>query len=449
MENEEIYRSLKNAIVTIKSVTDVQVKYNSEIIYENILVSTLTGFFIKDHYIVTAGHGVLFHPLSYGPFTIDRNPPSLNGAITRVQKIYVTVYHVNNSNKNIIYEASLVGVDGAGDVAVLEINNKCEWNRHLPKIKCIHPYFTWGESRKSTPGEKIIIMGNPLGEDPQSIISGVIRNNRNVQYLGNILTENITTDAQIDIGNSGSPIVNEFGDVIGIVTFIEFYFNADNMVETNASIGGGPTQYFIKHVIKELIYANEYNSNLEYVLDPFGNFYRYIKGFMGLSWNIKSEPIPIPLSGNTTDFNKRIIGMIITYIDPVSPFLNVLQIGDVITHIDSEKSKYGKQELGQISDQITPTIVTWKELPGNSITLYYRKQSENYIHKHKIMKNLIDFPIIYDYSYNGITSAQFVESTGNKISYKNFIILINDKINNENLGNNITLKTFFPNKNIA
>lgn len=50
MENEEIYRSLKNAIVTIKSVTDVQVKYNSEIIYENMLVSTLTGFFIKDHY---------------------------------------------------------------------------------------------------------------------------------------------------------------------------------------------------------------------------------------------------------------------------------------------------------------------------------------------------------------------------------------------------------------
>jgi serine protease Do len=102
------------------------------------------------------------------------------------------------------YEAELVGADAASDLAVLKI-----------KAARTFPFVTFGDSSKSRVGEWVVAIGNPFGLGgtvTSGIISAVYRNTGQ----GGAYDRYIQTDASINRGNSGGPLFDMRGQVIGI-----------------------------------------------------------------------------------------------------------------------------------------------------------------------------------------------------------------------------------------
>lgn len=105
------------------------------------------------------------------------------------------------------YPARIVGRDTASDIAVLKIDA----GRPLPFVK-------FGESAKARAGDWIIAIGNPFGlgwSVTAGIVSAVQRNTGSGAY-----DHYIQTDASINSGNSGGPLFDMKGNVIGINNWI-------------------------------------------------------------------------------------------------------------------------------------------------------------------------------------------------------------------------------------
>lgn len=108
---------------------------------------------------------------------------------------------VNINGKN--YEAKIIGSDEKTDLALLKIE---------PKVKLSPVYF--GDSDKVQVGDWAIAIGNPFGLDKTftvGVVSAIGR--RDVDFMGG---SHIQTDASINPGNSGGPLINIYGEVIGI-----------------------------------------------------------------------------------------------------------------------------------------------------------------------------------------------------------------------------------------
>ncbi len=83
------------------------------------------------------------------------------------------------------------------------------------------PAATWGDSQSVRPGEWVVAIGSALGDFPNSVTVGVVSGLNRSLEMDNLTIEGlIQTDAAINKGNSGGPLVNLHGEVIGINTFI-------------------------------------------------------------------------------------------------------------------------------------------------------------------------------------------------------------------------------------
>ena len=83
------------------------------------------------------------------------------------------------------------------------------------------PTATWGDSQAVRPGEWVVAIGSALGDFPNSVTVGVVSGLNRSLEMDNLTIEGlIQTDAAINKGNSGGPLVNLRGEVIGINTFI-------------------------------------------------------------------------------------------------------------------------------------------------------------------------------------------------------------------------------------
>ena len=105
------------------------------------------------------------------------------------------------------YQASYVAGDPVSDLAVLKVDG-----RGLPAAE-------FGESDLLTVGDKVYAIGNPLGYElwgtmTDGIVSAV---DRDVQVDGRTMTL-IQTNAALNSGNSGGPLINVYGQVVGINT---------------------------------------------------------------------------------------------------------------------------------------------------------------------------------------------------------------------------------------
>ncbi|MGB3456791.1 MAG: Do family serine endopeptidase [Litorimonas sp.] len=105
------------------------------------------------------------------------------------------------------YEADLVGRDPATDIAVLKI----EAGEPLP-------FVPFGDSNAAEVGEWVIAIGNPLGYSG-SVTAGII-SARNRDISAGNYDDFIQTDVAINQGNSGGPLFNMSGEVIGVNTAI-------------------------------------------------------------------------------------------------------------------------------------------------------------------------------------------------------------------------------------
>ena len=102
------------------------------------------------------------------------------------------------------YRGTVVGVDPETDVAVIKIDAP----KDLPTV-------TLGDSNAAQVGDWVLAMGSPFGLD-QTVTAGIIsKKERETPYF-NVFQRFLQTDAAINRGNSGGPLVNMRGEVIGM-----------------------------------------------------------------------------------------------------------------------------------------------------------------------------------------------------------------------------------------
>lgn len=133
-----------------------------------------------------------------------------NKHVVSIEDAEYTVY-TNDGKK---FTAKVLAVDPVQDLAILKINSV----NSLPTIRL-------GDSSKVEIGQTVIAIGNALGEFRNTVSVGVISGlQRTITASGGGLTETIEdviqTDAAINQGNSGGPLLNLRGEVIGINTAI-------------------------------------------------------------------------------------------------------------------------------------------------------------------------------------------------------------------------------------
>ena len=111
------------------------------------------------------------------------------------------------------YDAKIIGSDPVSDVALLKIDGNN------------FPYLKFANSEDVIIGEWAIALGNPLGlfekNDKPSITVGVISNaGVDIKHENRVYKNMIQTDAAINSGNSGGPLLNSMGEIIGVNTII-------------------------------------------------------------------------------------------------------------------------------------------------------------------------------------------------------------------------------------
>jgi 2-alkenal reductase len=107
-------------------------------------------------------------------------------------------------------EATLIGGDTLQDVAVLQLD--------LADGETVPGVARVGDSATMRAGDEVVAMGSPLGEFTNSVSDGNIGGlDRSLDTGGGLALENlIQHDAEISSGNSGGPLLNMFGEVIGM-----------------------------------------------------------------------------------------------------------------------------------------------------------------------------------------------------------------------------------------
>ena len=146
-----------------------------------------TGFVVdKEGYILTNAH------------VVNENGQQASG---------VTVVFNKGGSETQRVKGELVGVDIGSDVAVIKVD---------PSAVTLNP-LPLGDSSQVTVGEPVVAIGNPLGYD-FSITSGIVSaTGRSLQAPnGQTIPNGIQTDAAINQGNSGGPLIDANGRVIGI-----------------------------------------------------------------------------------------------------------------------------------------------------------------------------------------------------------------------------------------
>ncbi len=123
-----------------------------------------------------------------------------NHVIMDAEKITITL---NNDQK---YDAKLIGTDSRTDLALLKID-----------VKNKLPFIKFAKSEEIRVGDEIVAIGNPFGLG-STVTTGVISAiARDIKIEASSLVDNyIQTDAAINKGNSGGPMFNMAGEVIGI-----------------------------------------------------------------------------------------------------------------------------------------------------------------------------------------------------------------------------------------
>jgi serine protease Do len=138
-----------------------------------------------------------------------------SGVIVDESGVIVTNYHVVAQADEIGVNladgrelpATLVGSDAASDLAVLRIDAD-----NLVAA-------TWGDSNDLEVGEMVWAIGNPFGLD-RTVTYGIVSGTGRRGVLDNPFQEFLQTDASVNPGNSGGPLVDVHGSIVGITTAI-------------------------------------------------------------------------------------------------------------------------------------------------------------------------------------------------------------------------------------
>ncbi len=272
----------------------------------------------------------------------ERQIPGVgSGAIISPDGYILTNDHVaGNANQIVVtmtdgteYNAELIGTDHSSDISLLKIDAK-----NLPYIK-------FGNSDDILIGEWVIALGNPFGlfeiNDKPTVTVGVVSaTNMNLGLINDRYYLNmIQTDAAINAGNSGGPLVNSIGEMIGMNTII-WQENKGGSLGVGFSI---PINT-IKSIIAELKENGSVNRNF----------------WTGLSIH--------PIDDVIAKYYKlkNTYGVIITNVDSNSPAEKAgLEVGDVILEVNGTKINDDKTILYILHQERTNDVLKLKILRGD------------------------------------------------------------------------------------
>ncbi len=147
---------------------------------------------------------------------------------------FIITFHKNKAE----YKAKVVGTDPKNDIAVLRLES-------MPKNFKVIPI---GESKELQVGQLALAIGNPFGFD-HSISRGIISAlGRKMDGVGGVkINDMIQTDAAINQGNSGGPLIDSMGRVIGMNTMIV------SRSGSSAGLGFAVPINTVKRIVPQLI----------------------------------------------------------------------------------------------------------------------------------------------------------------------------------------------------
>lgn len=300
-----IATTVKEAVVFITAETEVDVSERSfgegfDDLFQNL-----------DPAIPSQGSGFLIDPRGY----ILTN----NHVVKDAGDLSVTL----NGTEH--YAAHVIGRDAKTDLAVIKIDAASPF-----------PHLVFGDSDHIRVGDWVIAVGNPFGLDRTvtvGVISATGRTNLDFMGGGPLYQDFIQTDASINLGNSGGPLVNLKGEVIGINT----------AVNTAAQgIGFAIPANLAKHIVNELITRG-----------------KVTRGFLGV--------LPRPVTTNMAETEGLFTtnGVYIGQVETASPAdKGGIEMGDIILEFDNQPVTTVSQFRFLVAD--TPVgkdvpIVVWRQ----------------------------------------------------------------------------------------
>ncbi|GIK62186.1 MAG: PDZ domain-containing protein [Ignavibacteriota bacterium] len=243
------------------------------------------------------------------------------------------------------FDAKLIGSDSASDICLLKIDGDDL------------PYVTLGNSDDIIIGEWVIALGNPFGlfelNDKPTVTVGVVSaSGMNLDAINNRYYLNmIQTDASINGGNSGGPLVNSEGKVIGMNTLI---FTAGG---NTGSIGLGfaiPINK-VKRIVEELKKNGSIDRNFE-----IGMRIQTIDEGIAQYYHLKS-----------------IKGVIVTKVYPNTPAeKGGIEVGDIILEVEGYK----------INNENTIFSVFHEFRAGQTVTLKIIRDEKELTKQMKLVK---------------------------------------------------------------
>jgi len=151
----------------------------------------------------------------FGQLPVEKDSDIGSGFFIRSDGWVLTDFHVVKNADTIRIEdilgqswnPKLHGYDAVSDLAVLKVETEN------------HPHLEWGESKKLRAGHFVWIVGSPFGLE-SSLSFGVISSTGRNVMNGSALRDYLQTDAAINPGSSGGPMVDIDGKVVGIASAI-------------------------------------------------------------------------------------------------------------------------------------------------------------------------------------------------------------------------------------
>lgn len=213
---------------------------------------------------------------------IEREVQSMgSGFIISEDGLIVTNQHVaSESAKTIMvtlaneesYEAELLGSDELADLALLKLKSD----------KTDFPYIKFADSHEVMVGEWAIAMGNPFGlfaDGKPTVTVGVVsateRDFRPNPQEPRVYIDMIQTDAAINRGNSGGPLVNSDGEVMGVNTFIYTGGTSAGFVGLGFAIPSERVQKIISQLKESGTVSLEFDPGFEFEAMTRQHVYRY------------------------------------------------------------------------------------------------------------------------------------------------------------------------------
>jgi serine protease Do len=231
------------------------------------------------------------------------------------------------------YKAGVVGYDSRTDIAVLKMDD----------AKGLTP-ATFGDSSQLEVGQDIIVVGNPGGLDYQNTTTKGVISALDRKLSTSSLTKYIQTDAAINPGNSGGPLVNYYGQVVGITT-------SKIVSETYEGMGFAIPSQTVKSIVDTLVKNGYVEGRVKIGISGIA-----VTSDQASNYNIpQGIYVQSIVSGGPCDGTSLKEGDIITEVDgeTITSFADVYAILETHKPGDKIKVKYYSSSSGDGEVEIT------------------------------------------------------------------------------------------------